>query len=482
MTESLPFRLPVALAALATSAFGGYALIGGAPGIGFPLTAVAIALTVAFATGRSAWTRDRSILAALASALIAMAAVRDAPWVIAVDVTVGLCFAALAMTGVSTWRSILAAPANAVVDAFWAPISVTAALVRSVGPQQHRRLAPAVRGSVVGVFLVVIFGTLFVSADSAFAQIAEDLFAPSWDTDLLPARIVVAVVIVCIIGALLSLRARGDEGADEAGDPFGPPAGFLRGKIRARAEWVVPLALLDVLFVAFVAVQIAVLFGGREHVLSTAGVTFAEYARSGFFQLLVVAFLTLAVIALAVNATRRDDPKDRSLLNGLLAVLCVCTLVILASAFDRLTLYEETYGFTRLRVAVHATILWLAGVFICVMAAGIRRHAAWLPRALVLLTGGGLLTLTLMNPDALIARRNVERLKATGKLDPHYLSTLSADAVPALQDLDSPQKPCILEDIEARIDDEPRLMSWNYSRAHASDLLDRTSDEECPAG
>ena len=61
--------------------------------------------------------------------------------------------------------------------------------------------------------------------------------------------------------------------------------------------------MLDVLFAAFVVLQLAALFGGDEHVLRTAGLTYAEYAREGFAQLMAVAALTLAMIALA----RRDD-------------------------------------------------------------------------------------------------------------------------------------------------------------------------------
>ena len=56
----------------------------------------------------------------------------------------------------------------------------------------------------------------------------------------------------------------------------------------SRAEWVIPLALLDALFLAFVIVQLAVLFGGHDRVLRTTGLTYAEYARSGFWQLLAV--------------------------------------------------------------------------------------------------------------------------------------------------------------------------------------------------
>ena len=104
----------------------------------------------------------------------------------------------------------------------------------------------------------------------------------------------------------------------------------------------VPLASLIGLFGAFVAVQLAVLFGGHDHVVETAGLTYAEYAR-GFWELLV-----------AGAHARRDrgcraacghpSPPPGVALKGMLGALCALTLVVLASALHRLNLYEDTAG------------------------------------------------------------------------------------------------------------------------------------------
>ena len=181
------------------------------------------------------------------------------------------------------------------------------------------------------------------------------------------------------------------------------------------------------LFAAFVALQLTTLFGGDTHVLETAGLTYAEYARSGFAQLLAVATLTLAVIFGAQRWARDGG----TLLRVLLAALCVLTLVVLASALKRLGLYEEAYGFTRLRFAAHAAILWLSAVFCVVLAA--RFSAAWLPRALIGVTATAVLAFALADPERRIAEHNVERFERTGKIDVAYLSSLGADAAPALE-------------------------------------------------
>jgi hypothetical protein len=195
-------------------------------------------------------------------------------------------------------------------------------------------------------------------------------------------------------------------------------------------EWTVPLAVLVVVFAAFVALQMTALYGGSGYVLRTSGLTYAEYARSGFAQLIIAATLTLAVIAAAARYA-----QDGRLLRILLGALCALTLVVLASALTRLHLYESAYGFTRLRLAADAVILWLAGLFGLVLAAGATRRTAWLPRGVVALSATGMLAFAISNPDGRIADRNVDRYERTGRIDVSVLGNLSPDAAPALKRL-----------------------------------------------
>jgi Domain of unknown function (DUF4173) len=179
-----------------------------------------------------------------------------------------------------------------------------------------------------------------------------------------------------------------------------------------------------------------VLFGGDGYFLKTAGVTYAEYAREGFAQLVVVSLLTLAVVAGALRWARAG--RDARLLRSLLAALCVLALVVLASALHRLNLYEQAFGFTRTRLAVDAFLLFNGALFVLVIAALAAGSRAWLPRATVALAAAGALAFWTSDPDRRIATHNVERFEKTGSIDVRYLSRLSADAVPALVRLPQP--------------------------------------------
>jgi hypothetical protein len=233
------------------------------------------------------------------------------------------------------------------------------------------------------------------------------------------------------------------------------------------------LALLALLFASFVGVQVAVLFGGRDHVLKTAGLTYAQYARQGFAQLLLVAGLTLLLLAVSSLAFDRPRPRDTALYTVLFAVICSFTLVVLASALHRLSLYEAAFGYTRARLTAHALLFWLAGAFLVVGALAAARRSAWLPFALVCLSAGAAFGFAIWNPDARIAERNVQRYRDQGKLDESYLAGLSADAVPALLSLPQEVRRPILESIAGRLDPSEPWTSWNLSRSRTRKVLGR---------
>ena len=175
-------------------------------------------------------------------------------------------------------------------------------------------------------------------------------------------------------------------------------------------------------------------FGGHDYLERTTGLTYAEYVHQGFGQLTVVTALTLLVVWAAARKAPRETPADRAWLRAALGLLCVLTLVVVASALYRMHVYQEAYGFTRLRLLVDVFEGWLGLVVLGVLVAGIGLRGAWLSRAAVLTGAAALLGLAAINPDAWIAEHNLERYETTGKVDESYLFSLSADAVPLLVD------------------------------------------------
>jgi hypothetical protein len=172
--------------------------------------------------------------------------------------------------------------------------------------------------------------------------------------------------------------------------------------------------------------------GGAGYVRRTAGLSYAEYARRGFFQLLAVAAITLAVL-LALRALVRHRDRRFVVLSEVAVVL---TLAVVAGAVRRLGLYEQAYGLTLLRLWSLLFAVWIGAVFVLLglSLAGLHRRRAWFVPAAVALGLAGLLVLNGADPEAVIVRRNVERFAGTDRLDVWSLTSLSDDAVPALAD------------------------------------------------
>ncbi|MGH3072883.1 MAG: DUF4173 domain-containing protein [Gaiellaceae bacterium] len=428
--------------ALAAALAAAVVLPEGPLGIGVPIVA-ALMLTAVFVGRRM--TALRLVLVLLALALTAQAALLDATWVVALDLVVAWVLASFAASDVAL--AALAAPVARLREA------------PALTPRVSERQGPALRGLALGGIVLLPFLLLFLSADAAFAGFAGDLPLPSGES-LLGRAALLTSTLTATLGLGLAVRR-----------PL-TRRWTVTGRQLEFAEWAIPLALLDLLFAAFVTVQLTVLFGGHDQVLDTAGLTYAEYARSGFWQLLTAAGLTFAVVAATLALARPHDRRQTLLLRLLLGTLCALTLVVLVSALHRLRLYEDAFGLTRMRLLAETVALWL-GVLLALLTAAVwfRRARTSLSRAIVLATSIGLLTFSLSDPDRRVADRNVERWRASGVVDLGYLAGLSADAVPALLDLPARQRQQAIAGIRERLAQGDPWGSANRSRARARDML-----------
>jgi Domain of unknown function (DUF4173) len=442
-------------ALLALGALAALAVVGAPAGLALAFVGVALCAAGAVAAPR----RDAWTLAtwALAAALAAIPGVRAAGWIVWMDVVAAGLLASLAAAGGRSGRQV-ALGLLALVRRL--PFAVPAAVVPLRGADATR-LRPALRGGALAAILLAVFVPLFASADDAFAEILDRAVPADLPVDQ-PVVRAFALLAVLAVGGGLALAAR-HGGTRAAREPE---------QRLARLDWLLPLSALVALFALFVGVQLTTLFAGHDHVLRTAGLTYAEYAHRGFGELIAAAVLTLAVVAAAWRWARRER-----LLRALLAALCALCLVVLASAFKRLGLYEEAFGFTRLRLMADAHIMWLAAVLLATAAAVVSGRARWLPRGIVALSAAGALAFALSNPDGRIARENAAR----GDVDLAYLAGLSADAAPALARLGG-DAPCAVWRIRADLERPDGLAGANLARSRARGAVARVHGVamDCP--
>ena len=373
-------------------------------------------------------------------------------------------------------------------------LAMQAVAIGLIGPT---RLAPGLRGLghdlprsrtstlgrvSIGILLalpiVLVFAALFAQADAVFGTVARNLV--QWPVDLgsLPVRVAVGAVaawagaglLIVVAGATRHLRS------DEV------RISFVRiGAVEAS----VVLLAVDLLFGVFVFLQGAYLFGGTD-TLDLTGMTYSQYARRGFFELLVVVVMVGGLIHVLESAV-----SDRTRVYRAAALALVgLTLAVLVSSAARLALYQQAYGWTELRFYVAAAIAWLALCLLAAAVAIVSGRSRWLPHVATILAITVALAVNLVGPQAFVASQNVARALDPGSipadgssgLDAAYLGALGDDAVPVLLDglpsMTAADQTIVMRYLVRRraqleaLSSAEGWPSWNLARERARALLE----------
>jgi hypothetical protein len=335
-----------------------------------------------------------------------------------------------------------------------------------VATKRHR---PALRGSILAVLVVGVFAAILAGADPILAALRDGLVEILERLEFIPRLAFFLALLVGAVGSYGMILRPAD--AVVSSRPAAPKPRWT------DVERLIVLGAVALLFAAFEGLQLSYLFGNAPS-LTGSGITFAEYARRGFAEITVVASLCTLVI-LGLERGARRGTRERAI--RVLALALIALLwVLLVSAFRRLWLYEEAYGFTTARlyaqvymVVVATSLLMLAIDLVRGLDAGrlLRRTAAAGAAALI--------ALGCWNHEGWIARQNIERTVRGGSLDVRYLVWgLSLNAVPAVVGaLDrTPFRDTLAEALRERYTTRTRLVpcrwfEWNLRQREAADAL-----------
>ncbi len=161
--------------------------------------------------------------------------------------------------------------------------------------------------------------------------------------------------------------------------------------------------------------------------------SYAQYAREGFFQLLWVAIINLGMLIGISLTLKRKTQRPPLLLKIISVVYSLFTLILISTAISKMVLYIRAYGLTQKRVYATCVMLLLAVVFVLII---VRQFFGRTPVAAVTLAAAMLMfaLLSFGNMDTLIARYNIDRyLDGTlSDVDIYALDLLGDAAVPEL--------------------------------------------------
>jgi hypothetical protein len=286
-------------------------------------------------------------------------------------------------------------------------------------------VARAALAIVAAAAVVFIFAALLAGADPVFAAWINIV---RWDFDVIASHIVITAVFAWLVGGAL----RGGLFRWEAPARTHLLPRWSPGTLEVAAV----LGGVVAVFALFIAAQFAWIAGGAGFVQTTTGLTFAEFARRGFFQLIVAAGLLLLILLAMRPSPDAGDEHARRWYRRLAYAQVALFAVVVISAAAKLRLYIEFYALSVPRLYAAAAIAWLAFVFLWFAATILRDR----PRRFV---AGGFISafavlalLYVANPDALVARYNLgnppPREGGAKGIDYAYLARLSGDAVPVL--------------------------------------------------
>ena len=313
-----------------------------------------------------------------------------------------LAWAPVQAFGLSLWRG------GGVVS------QATSGDLRAVQGSTRRLAPPILRGLLIALPVLAVFTALLASADLIFA----DLLKRVLDQDLLDQLLrwgwrgvlILAVGFLALGGLAYAVGRPRPEGENTAAGQVVLPSpvhflGFLESAIVINA--------VNGLFFLFVLVQLPYLFGGQLNI-AEGGFTYAEYARRGFGELVAVSILVLGMILVLNAITQRAGPRQGWGFNIPSTILVVLTCVLLVSAFKRLLLYEDFYGFTEMRLYPHVFMVWL-GLLLVWFAVTLWLRPDRFAIGLLVAALGFVITLDLLNPEAFIVRQNFARYQQQGE-------------------------------------------------------------------
>ncbi len=323
-------------------------------------------------------------------------------------------------------------------------------------------------GCVFAIPFLMVILNLLTSADTQFEKLLMGIpdlvhFNPKY----LIRFILILIITFCIFGYLQSLLHKYVPKQEQK---TSVQSFSLDGIITLTV-----LILLNIVYILFVAVQFKYFFSGTLG----GGYTYAEYARRGFFELLFVTLINLSMITGVILWTKIGVGLLKKALNFSLTILVLASGVMLVSAFMRLSMYEEAYGFTFSRVLAHSFMIFLmvilAYTLVKIWLEKLSLFHFYFIAALIYYTG-----INVVNIDRFVVKENIALYEETGKIDIHYLNQMSASGVLGLIELyeKHPDVPGLKDMLEQRKKERANLKSdlWqsqNITRNSADEKLEK---------
>lgn len=279
-------------------------------------------------------------------------------------------------------------------------------------------------GILISVPVLAVVLNLLMSADSQFERLIGGI--PQWfrviDSASVFRLIIILIYTFAFFGFMQSLLKKQLKACQKEPDIQLPQIDAIIA--------ITVLVIINAVYVLFTIVQFKYFFAGTLQ----GDFTFAQYARKGFFELLFVTLINLSITVFILTLVKHATNGLKRFTQLMLTILVLSSAVMLSSAFLRMGMYEEAYGFTFTRVLVHSFMIFLVIIFtytlVKIWIEKLSLFHFYFIASLLYYTA-----ITVIDLDKIVVKENIARYETSGKIDLHYLNNLSYTGVLGLIEL-----------------------------------------------
>lgn len=273
-----------------------------------------------------------------------------------------------------------------------------------------------------GIIALIVIG-LLCSADNEFAKIFSTIFKDIniFNVSELTGRIIIIIIAFFYFAGFFMNMLDKENGLKE----------FEKDEKAEKKESYtirMMITVLNLVYLVFCFTQIKVLFTEQN-------IKYSEFARKGFFQLMIVSLINIVMILKANNKNLKETEKQEKYKKTMCIVMVIFTLIIIISAFARMTLYQQNYGYTRLRILVDYTLITEIILLIPTIIYILKNKIDLIKTYFVIIITMYCLV-NFINIDKIIMKNNFNRYKETGYIDLNYLMEMNnSDLIEQLLEL-----------------------------------------------
>lgn len=200
-----------------------------------------------------------------------------------------------------------------------------------------KKLGNILIGILIGIPIVVILMLLLTSADMYFSTFLSKMFEhfnidTIWNNFWI--FVIYFIILFTVIVNVINNRNKVDKEK-----PLIKVDHSLVSTI---------LIMINLVFTLFIISELSKLLGNFLQL--PVEYTYAEYAREGFFQLLIVTIINFSIILFFLYKT--NIIKENQTIRRLTLLLITFTIILIFNSFYRMYLYMHEFGFTILRTQV----------------------------------------------------------------------------------------------------------------------------------